>query len=218
MILSSLYHSPVPLLKCHEGCDPAMLAILKKTSFFIVIAIAVVLFLYFTKEDDPNNSTDLNAVLSTPEEVESEAQPADNTIAVVDVKGQVKQPGVYEMDVDSRVNDVIDTAGGFTKDADQTQVNLAQRVQDEMIIMIPKEGEVAEQASGETADGGGKVKINYATQEEIESLNGIGPSKAQSIIQHREEHGLFKTVEDLLEISGIGEKTLENIKDYIQVP
>lgn len=197
-----------------------MLAILKKTSFFIVIAIAVVLFLYFTKEDDPNNSTDLdlNAVLSTPEEVESEVQPADNAIAVVDVKGQVKQPGVYEMDVDSRVNDVIDTAGGFTKDADQTQVNLAQRVQDEMIIMIPKEGEVAEQASGETADGGGKVKINYATQEEIESLNGIGPSKAQSIIQHREEHGLFKTVEDLLEISGIGEKTLENIKDYIQVP
>ncbi|MBM7597903.1 competence protein ComEA [Virgibacillus halotolerans] len=196
-----------------------MLAILKKTSFFIIIAIAVVLFLYFTKEDDPNHSsTDLNAVLSTPVEAESEAQPTDNTIAVVDVKGQVKQPGVYEMDVDSRVNDVIDTAGGFTKDADQTQVNLAQRVQDEMIIMIPKEGEVAEQASGETADGSGKVKINYATQEEIESLNGIGPSKAQSIIQHREEHGLFKTVEDLLEISGIGEKTLENIKDYIQVP
>ncbi len=130
----------------------------------------------------------------------------------------MKHPGVYEMDAESRVNDVIKTAGGFTNDADQTQVNLAQRVQDEMIIVIPKEGEVAEQTSGGSMGGDGKVKVNYATQEELETLSGIGPSKAQTIIQHREENGLFKTAEDLLEISGIGEKTLENIKGDIQVP
>lgn len=195
--------------------------ILKKGFFFLVIAIAVGFFLFFTREDDTEkSSTELNAVFDTeaetPEQETEEVRP--DTTAIVDVKGQIKTPGVYEVDIASRVNDVIDTAGGFTKDADKTQVNLAQKVQDEMVIMIPKEGEIVAQSGGEVADGGEKVKINQASQEEIESLSGIGPAKAQTIIQHREEHGLFKTVEDLLEISGIGEKTLETIKDDIQVP
>jgi competence protein ComEA len=197
-----------------------MLTMLKKSSFFIVIAIAIGLFLFFTKEDDSSsNSSELNAVLSGEDmAAEAESDPVSDTTSIIDIKGEVKHPGVYEMDAESRVNDVIKTAGGFTNDADQTQVNLAQRVQDEMIIVIPKEGEVAEQTSGGSMGGDGKVKVNYATQEELETLSGIGPSKAQTIIQHREENGLFKTAEDLLEISGIGEKTLENIKGDIQVP
>ncbi|QGS68904.1 ComEA family DNA-binding protein [Oceanobacillus sp. 143] len=147
------------------------------------------------------------------------ADPAvnENSFAVIDVKGAVLKPGVYEISLDSRVNDVILKAGGFTADADQTGVNLAQKVQDEMILVIPKIGEQTALAAS-SSDDSGKVRINYATQEEIENLNGIGPSKAQAIIAHRDEHGFFQTVEDLLEVSGIGEKTLENMKDSIQVP
>lgn len=197
-----------------------MLHILKKSAFFIVIIIVVVLFLFFTRDkDSADSASELNAILS--EENADQAQELDvpvDTTAIIDVKGQVNKPGVYEMDIESRVNEVIEKAGGFTKDADQTQVNLAQKVQDEMVIHIPKTGETAVQAPGEASDGSGKIRINQATQEEIETLNGIGPSKAEAIIQFREEHGLFKTPEDLLEISGIGEKTLENLLDDIQVP
>lgn len=116
-----------------------------------------------------------------------------------------------------RVNDVIKKAGGFTNDADQSQVNLAQKVQDEMIIFIPSTGGDIENG-GLSVDIASKLRINYASQEEIESLNGIGPSKAKAIIQYREENGLFQNTEDLLNVSGIGETTLENIKDDIQVP
>lgn len=186
-----------------------------------MIGLVVVLFLYLIKDDQIGQSNiELNAVSPlediTTEKDQSEEQ---STIAVIDVKGAIIKPGVYEMNMESRVNDVIQKAGGFSEDADQTQVNLAQKVQDEMIVIIPKEGEVATQEGGEkTASGSGAIRINYATQEEIETLSGVGPSKAQAIIQHREEHGFFHTVEDLLEIPGIGEKTLENFRDNIQVP
>jgi len=143
----------------------------------------------------------------------------ENTTIIVDVKGEVIQPGIYELAIDSRIYDVIELAGGFSNEADQTYVNLAQKVHDEMMIMVPKVGEeaLALGASVNAADSG-KVRINYATQDEIEQLSGIGPSKAQAIIQYREEHGFFESVEDLLQVSGIGEKTLDNMKDDIQVP
>jgi len=138
---------------------------------------------------------------------------------MVDVKGEVSKPGVYEMPADSRVNDVIQKAGGFTNEADETQVNLAQRVHDEMIIVILKTGEEGETAGiSSTAEHEGKVRINVADQAEIETLSGIGPAKAETIIQYREEHGLFQTAEDLLDISGIGQKTLDNIIDDIILP
>lgn len=194
--------------------------LLKKGAFFIAIAGIIGIFLFFTRDDSVEESpTEFDAVTSS---LDTAAEQGDDTEqqemeVIVDIKGAVTKPGVYEMESESRVNDVIQTAGGFTEDADQTQVNLAQKVQDEMILIIPKEGE---ETSG--GDNGGseseKVKINHATQAEMESLNGIGPSKAETIIQYREEHGLFQTEEDLLEISGIGEKTLENFRDDIQIP
>ncbi|WP_373892867.1 helix-hairpin-helix domain-containing protein [Virgibacillus sp. CBA3643] len=197
-----------------------MVDLLKKGAFFIAIAGIIGIFLFFTRDDSVEESqTEFDAVTSS---LDTAAEQGDDTEqqemeVIVDIKGAVTKPGVYEMESESRVNDVIQTAGGFTEDADQTQVNLAQKVQDEMILIIPKEGE---ETSG--GDNGGseseKVKINHATQAEMESLNGIGPSKAETIIQYREEHGLFQTEEDLLEISGIGEKTLENFRDDIQIP
>ncbi|MBR3120202.1 helix-hairpin-helix domain-containing protein [Oceanobacillus profundus] len=198
-----------------------MLNLLKKSSFFIALTILVVLFLIFTRDATEEQETilDLQAVSSTedPFDKQAEAIQDSNTAAVVDIKGAIAKPGVYEVSPDARVNDVILTAGGFTSDADQSQINLAQKVQDEMIIIVPKIGDEIESGAG-SVESNGKIKVNMATQEEIEQLPGIGPAKAQAIIQHREEHGLFNSIEDLLNVSGIGQKTLENMQDTIQIP
>ncbi|WP_245745182.1 helix-hairpin-helix domain-containing protein [Lentibacillus persicus] len=172
-------------------------------------------FLFFNPDDNENVVSQTKEI-SEPQEkvVEEQVEPE---IVMVDVKGEVTSPGVYEIASDSRVNDVIQMAGGFTNEADKTMVNLAQKVQDEMVILIPETGS---EASGSItqSNGDGKVRINYAEQSEIETLNGIGPSKAEAIIQYREENGLFKSEEDLLNVPGVGEKTLESLQEDIQVP
>ncbi|TFJ94056.1 helix-hairpin-helix domain-containing protein [Lentibacillus salicampi] len=190
----------------------------KKYVFPIGIVVVVGAFLLLNHDgDNAHPSNPVPEESSVPaSEAEAEQSAADAEV-MVDVKGEITQPGVYEIASGSRVNDVIEMAGGFTKDADQSMVNLAQKVQDEMVIKIPKSGE---QGSASTPGGSShdKIRINDATQEEIESLNGIGPSKAAAIIQYRDENGIFKTAEDLLGVSGIGEKTLESLEDEIQVP
>jgi len=157
--------------------------------------------------------------------VEEKEQSSDieDTKIMVDIKGEITNPGVYEIDQNRRVIDVVKIAGGFTKLADEQQINLAQKVVDEMVIIVPKEGEemighVTTAPLSDVDSNEPKVRINQATQEEIETLNGIGPSKAQAIIEYREENGPFQDVEDLLLVNGIGEKTLENIQDQIVIP
>lgn len=197
-----------------------MVRYLKKGLFFIVIGAVIVVFLIVTKNDDLDKSSSEFSSVAASEDIEEQDQEEieeQTAVIIVDVKGEVKKPGVYEMDMDTRVNDVIRLAGGFSDKADETFVNLAQKVQDEMIIHVPKVGEVDEYTETGSTESS-KVKVNYATQEEMESLSGIGPAKAQAIIQHRDEEGFFQSVEDLLEISGIGEKTLESIRDDLQIP
>ncbi|MBD1222861.1 ComEA family DNA-binding protein [Virgibacillus halodenitrificans] len=192
---------------------------IRSAGFLLIITSVVVVFLIITREEEPRVQQEISPLkISTTESQEKSNPSKENTKIMVDIKGAVAKPGVFEMPVESRVNDAIKLAGGFTADADQSQVNLAQKVQDEMIINIPVIGEEpftqGEVSSIQTE----KLSINYATQEEIETLNGIGPAKAQAIIQFREEHGFFSTAEDLLQVPGIGEKTLNNFIDDIQVP
>ncbi|MCJ0930801.1 ComEA family DNA-binding protein [Virgibacillus halodenitrificans] len=192
---------------------------IRNAGFLLIITSVVVVFLIITREEEPRVQQEISPLkISTTESQEKSNPSKENTKIMVDIKGAVAKPGVFEMPVESRVNDAIKLAGGFTADADQSQVNLAQKVQDEMIINIPVIGEEpftqGEVSSIQTE----KLSINYATQEEIETLNGIGPAKAQAIIQFREEHGFFSTAEDLLQVPGIGEKTLNNFIDDIQVP
>lgn len=142
---------------------------------------------------------------------------------VVDIKGAITSPGVYEMKEGDRVTDIINLAGGFTKEANETEINLAQKLQDEMVIIVPEKGQGNAETTSTSKEGISgesitKIKLNTATQEELETLNGIGPSKAQAIIAYREEHGTFQKIEDILEVSGIGEKTLDAFKDDIIVP
>lgn len=133
----------------------------------------------------------------------------------VDVKGEVMKPGVYVVNPGMRVDDVISLAGGMTSMADVTSVNLAQLLQDEMVILVLPIGKHAPSSASSTSN---LLALNQATQDEIEGLTGIGPSKAQAIVDYREEHGPFSSKEDLLNISGIGEKTLEGIEEEIRIP
>jgi competence protein ComEA len=156
--------------------------------------------------------------------------PADVT---VDVKGAVEAPGVYRLPSKARVLDAVNKAGGASSKADMDQVNLAQPLTDGMVVWIPKKGEKqppavasgsapgssdsAVQSSSGTGSAGGKININTATAAELDELNGIGPSKAEAIVRYREENGPFTAVEDLLEVPGIGEKTLEQFREQITV-
>ena len=140
-------------------------------------------------------------------------------VIFVDIKGEVKKPGVYQMKVGDRVRDAIDAAGGLTAEADSQKVNLAQRVEDQMVIVVPKVGEEAEAipagvTSKETSKEG-KVNINTATVEELKTLKGVGEKKAEAIIEYRKKNGSFKTKEDLMKVRGIGKKLFESFEERI---
>lgn len=139
---------------------------------------------------------------------------------VIHVAGAVSSPGVYTLPADSRVDDAV-RAAGATADADLSQLNLAQKLADGQKITVPVAG--AAPADGSSAattadnDNGGLININTATQEELESLPSIGEVRAQAIITYREEHGGFRTTDELMEVSGIGEKIFADIAPHITV-
>ena len=146
----------------------------------------------------------------------------------VDIKGEVLRPGVYEFSCESRIQEVIKKAGGFTEEADEIKINLAQKISDQMQIIVPnlhskQEGGVTEGNSGKgnlsnTTPSNlkqGTVNINTATLEELQTIKGIGKKKAEAILQYRKEHGAFRTKEDLLQVKGIGKKALEAIESQV---
>ena len=145
-----------------------------------------------------------------------EATPTPYTIRVY-VSGAVHHPDVYTLLQDSIVKDAMEAAGGPTKEADLERINLALPVTDGQQVHVPRQGEDSppvQPPSGQPATGG-KVNINTADSAALESLPGIGPSLAQRIIDHRQSNGPFERVEDVMEVSGIGEATFEGIKYLI---
>lgn len=169
------------------------------------------------------------------EESETNANSAPNETWYVDIKGAIKVPQVVPVTPGMRVHDVVEMAGGVTGEADQSQVNLAQLVTDQMVIYVPKVGEevspstealvadskVTESAvseiSGDATSGGDLVNINTADTTMLQTLSGIGEKRAADIINYRETNGLFETVDDLDQVSGIGEKTMEKLRPLITV-
>ncbi len=140
----------------------------------------------------------------------------------VDVKGAVNKPGLYEVKQGERMKFVIDEAGGFAENADKKQINLAVKVSDEMMVYVPAIGEKADtmikpETTVNADHSNNKININTADQADFEELPGIGPAKAATFIQYREEHGLFTNIEEIKGISGIGEKTFEKLKEFIFV-
>ncbi|RYM05327.1 competence protein ComEA [Sporolactobacillus sp. THM7-7] len=185
------------------------------------------LFSEMSQEKDGSSSSEAESKVKDNREEEETVKPAQEV--VVDLKGAVKIPGIYRVKDSDRVNDVIHQAGGLTGKADRDKVNFAQKVSDEMVIYVPEKGERDVPAVAGTSAGGAasspaspesgqsKVNINTADEQEMQNLPGIGEVKAKTIIAYREEHGPFKTVDELTNVSGIGEKSLEKIKPMATV-
>lgn len=142
----------------------------------------------------------------------------------IHVCGCVKNPGLYELPSGTRAGEAIEKAGGFTKEADSTAVNLAQLLDDGLQLYVPskkeKQGqimsdEVKEEYGSEV--GRGKVNLNTASLQELTSLSGIGETRAEAILSYRKENGSFSSIEDIKNVSGIGDGIFEKIKDSITV-
>ena len=194
----------------------------------LVLALGGVIWLMMgnsAEVEEENSLDDLLAAqmdVAPEEEVEpAESKPVEPELFMVDVKGEVHAPGVYELPADGRVKDAIAMAEGLTDEANELAINFAQKVEDQMVIYVPHEDDAGAPeiatAGGGSDSGELAININTASEQELMTLSGIGQAKAQQIIQYREENGLFDTPEDLMNVSGIGEKSFETLKDSIKV-
>jgi competence protein ComEA len=146
---------------------------------------------------------------------------------MVDVKGAVTHPNVYIMNEGERVIDAILKAGDLNENGTSRYMNLAQKLEDGMVIYIPTEEEVdseqeaswfvSTQTNHSSSPSSGKININSASVTELESLPGIGPSRAEAIIAYREEKGEFTLIEEIMNISGIGPKIFEKLEELIEI-
>lgn len=160
------------------------------------------------------NEADETLSLEAIETKENEEQSHQMTEDIyVYVCGAVEREGVYRLPAGSRTYEAVEMAGGFREDAATTEVNQAEVLQDEARVYVPTFAEVV---SAE-ADNDGKINLNKATKEELMTLPGVGESRAESIIQYRNENGGFKSIEEIMQISGIKEGLFEKIKDLIKI-
>ncbi len=148
-----------------------------------------------------------------------------NAPLVVHIIGGVAVPGVYRVQVNSRVDDVVAMAGGFSTDANREAINLSQMVSDGQQIIIPlkEEGEIAKsspsgsQVLRSTVMPSTLVNINTANEKKLSELAGIGPITASNIIEYRQTHGSFQSIDELMNVKGIGISTFEEVKDLITI-
>jgi competence protein ComEA len=160
--------------------------------------------------------------------------PTPKSEIAIHVTGAVKLPGVYYLSTDARVHEAIEKAGGKTDQADVHGLNLAAKIRDgEQIYVpeihqIPDVGQTIPTSSSSAAppqpsvrrsasSNGSRININTATFQELQTVRGIGPTMAQRIIEYRQTSGRFATVDDLTNVKGIGEKTLEKIRHLVVV-
>lgn len=206
----------------------------------LIISIILLSFILIGATRERVNAIDIEEELKVTTTIKVEKN------IFVDVKGAVKKPGVYEVKENSIVNDCIKLAGGITSSGTLSNINLSKKVTDEMVIYVFKKSEITTSAKNEipcttevieinncpiitdnqtsnndkketTTDTiGKKININTATKEELTTLTGIGESKANSIIEYRKTNQ-FKSIEELKNVSGIGEALYESIKDSITV-
>lgn len=222
-----------------------MLRFLKKykyviTIFLFMLIIFYIVFVKVNLKSKEKNLVDNQVVINEVEKVEVDLK---DDLVYVDIKGAVKKPGVYKINSDKKIIDVITIAGGLMENANTDNINLSKKVTDEMVIIIYTDEEVKNSNIVDTVikvidkecvcpniqnDGcinteindsitnvNKTININTATLDELMSINGLGEAKAKSIIKYREENGYFKIIDDLLNVSGIGEALFEKIKEYI---
>lgn len=182
----------------------------------------------FERSDETGASDVRGAGDGLPDDADESSAKSSSAEVYVDVDGAVARPGVYRLKDGARVSQAIDAAGGLTAEADVTGLNRASKITDGQKIYVPMVGEPQAAAAVGGVDSGaaktdgagsssGLVNINTASAAELQTLSGIGPSTAQSIVDERTQNGAFASVDDLMRVSGIGEKKLAKIKDCICV-
>lgn len=216
----------------------------KKIGIFIILVIVLIAFgfLYLKsgfKElkkndtesifvDDAENSdtsdsnTKNNSINTNDKEV---VVPMKDKNIVVEIKGEVKKPDVYILNEDAIIKELIEAAGGLTEDADLNNINRAKKLQNHELVYILNKNDTGKESTNENpisdvsksqGTSNSIVNINTATLEELKTLNGVGDSKAKSIIEYREQNGGFKSIDDIKNVTGIGEKMFERIKEQIE--
>lgn len=141
----------------------------------------------------------------------------EDAVVCVYVCGEVISPGVYELRAESRIGEAIEAAGGMTGEAASTWLNLAERITDGQKIEVPSKEQAEELLDKSAQEENGLINLNTATAEQLMTLRGIGESKAEDILNYREQHGGFGSIEELMQIPGIKERVFEKIKDQITV-
>ncbi len=236
-----------------------MIRILKKYKIVITIIVLIILIIgsimiriRLHEEEDVEIVEDIKEDNLVKEEDNKEIEDVSNVY--VDIKGAIKNPGVYEIEKDKRVIDVINKAGGLSDNANTSFVNLAKKVEDSMVVIIYTEEEIEkakkdeityvidnkcvcpkinndacldknikkedntkkeEESDNNTISD--KININTASLLDLQTLPGIGESKAKAIIEYRDNEGSFSSIEDIKNVSGIGDSLYEKIKEYITV-
>ena len=213
-----------------------MLSTKQKTVIIIAGVIVVGIFIYYmtTKANNSDYSAINEIAVSAPQEEEhdknEEKEEETPKEIIIHITGAVENEGIVRLKEGSRIIDAIEAAGGLTSEVNLKKVNLAYTVQDGQKIYIPKTSDIdaeigIDAKTGEavivyngTEEGTtGKININTATLNELLSLSGVGESTAEKIIEYRKENGRFKTIEEIKNVSGIGNLKYESIKDYICV-
>ncbi len=181
---------------------------------------------------DSGSADGVTIRLDEPESALAAYTTAAPTTMKVYISGEVRRPGVYELSLDARLDDALQAAGGPTLDAALESVNLAKRLSDEDHVHIPGQldggaggaqtadglSSPSSASAGEGAQGGsGRLNINTATMDELTTLPNIGPSRAAAIVDYREREGPFTSVDELMNVGGIGEKITDSIRDLVKV-
>ncbi|WP_029186500.1 helix-hairpin-helix domain-containing protein [Streptococcus suis] len=196
------------------------------------VAVVVASFLWFSQPAQSADQTGLTEFPQTEKtssgqeqtEETSREESEEPSQLVVDVKGAVTEPGIYYLDAGSRVNDAVEAAGGLTSQADPKSINLAQKLSDEAVVYVASKDENISVVASTTTSSAmsqegneSKVNLNTATEADLQTISGIGAKRAADIIAYREANGGFKSVDDLNNVSGIGNKTMESIRPYVTV-
>lgn len=228
--------------------------LMDKKMYIVIVLLAAGGFYYANRQPAADNSALLSSGQSMSENSgqslqsssASSAASAANAEVVCDISGAVKHQGVYRLKNGARLEDLIEKAGGLTKDAQLKAINRSQLLKDQDKIYIPGKGDKVEAAqtansaaasapassasasssssssssvssSTSGAASGDLINLNTATASDLQKLNGIGEKKAEQIIAYRQEKGSFKSIDELKEVSGIGDKTFAAIKDQLTI-
>ena len=206
---------------------------ISKKAYLIICAVVLivcVIICYFWDNKSEVENYNFLEIENISSNFEEDNDTSSNKKIIVHIAGEVKNPGVFEVCEGDRISNIIELAGGITDTANMGKVNLAYKVSDGQKIYIPSKNDVIGQNEILSMDGGenvivdgdkfnynSKVNINTATQTELESLTGIGPSIAAKIIKYRIDNGRFKTIEEIKNVTGVGEEKYKNIEDEICV-